>query len=335
MQTDPEPLNAWMVRAGDKNELITIAERDGAIAVGWAEMDDMSRLITREDFKLRYQHAYPEHSAVRVNVNAGQLYRFAREILQGDYLLTYDKTTRELLVGRVTSPYEYRPTVFTSYYPHIRRVHWLKRIVRDSFSDDARNTLGSSLTVFNLKAYVPEIHRLVVDGISIPEQPAESPEVQFHDEVKARADELIADLISKLDPFDFQDLVAGVLKAMGFRATSSPPGRDRGIDIIAHPDALGFGKPRIKVQVKHRTSAASGPDIRNFLATLANDENGLFVSTGGYTSDAKIEAERARVTVTLLDRDGFVDLLIEHYEQLDTEFKAQIPLRKVWVPVIE
>ena len=122
---------------------------------------------------------------------------------------------------------------------------------------------------------------------------------------------------------------------MGFRATSSSPGRDRGVDIIAHPDALGFGKPRIKVQIKHRSSSVSGPDMRNFLATVDRDESGLFVSTGGFTNDARLEAEKARETITLLDRDGFISLMLEHYEKLDPEFQAKVPLRKLWVPVGE
>jgi restriction system protein len=36
--------------------------------------------------------------------------------------------------------------------------------------------------------------------------------------------------------------------------------------------------------------------------------------------------------VTLLDRDAFIRILLEHYETLDPEFKAKVPLRKVWVP---
>lgn len=36
--------------------------------------------------------------------------------------------------------------------------------------------------------------------------------------------------------------------------------------------------------------------------------------------------------VTLLNRDDFIRLLLEHREVLDPEFKAKAPLRKVWVP---
>jgi hypothetical protein len=40
-----------------------------------------------------------------------------------------------------------------------------------------------------------------------------------------------------MPPYDMQDLVAGLLKALGYHIEwVSPPGRDAGIDIIAHTD---------------------------------------------------------------------------------------------------
>jgi len=49
------------------------------------------------------------------------------------------------------------------------------------------------------------------------------------------------------------------------------------------------------------------------------------------TTDAEVKAQRAREPITLLDGDGFNHLLQEHYEDLDPEHKAGIPLRN-WVP---
>jgi restriction system protein len=191
--------------------------------------------------------------------------------------------------------------------------------------------MGSTLTVFNLDDYVDQIHTLATgQKPKIAEEEEEAP--PFFEEVKAQADELVADMISRLDPYDFQDLVAELLRALGFRAVSSSAGRDRGVDIVAHPDPLGFERPRIKAQVKHRKDSVGGPEMRSFIATLRDGENGLYVSTGGFTRDAEVEARGAHEPVTLLDRDEFIRLLLEHYETLDPEYKAQVPLRKVWVP---
>ncbi len=34
-----------------------------------------------------------------------------------------------------------------------------------------------------------------------------------------------------------------------------------------------------------------------------------------------------------MDRDRFVALLTEHYEQMEPEYQAMVPLRKVYIPV--
>ncbi|MBK9751377.1 MAG: restriction endonuclease [Chloroflexi bacterium] len=109
------------------------------------------------------------------------------------------------------------------------------------------------------------------------------------------------------------------------------PGRDRGIDIVAYPDALGLGSPRIKAQVKHRKDAASGPEMRSFLGALRGDR-GLYISTSGYTNEARIEADHASTTVSLLDRDDFIRIFLEHYDNLESEYKALVPLRRIWIP---
>jgi restriction system protein len=235
------------------------------------------------------------------------------------------------LIGLVKGPYEYLDDAYLDHYPHVRQVEWVAKVSRDDFGSRARRSLGGRSTVFNLDDYLDQIHSLATgQQPEVPDEDDETP--PFFEEVKAQADELVADMISRIDPYDFQDLVAALLRAMGFRAVSTSAGRDRGVDIVAHPDPLGFERPRVKAQVKHRKDTVGGPEMRSFIATLRDGENGLYVSTGGFTRDAEAEAQRSREPVTLLDRDDFIRLLLEHYEDLDPEYKAQVPLRKVWVP---
>lgn len=112
--------------------------------------------------------------------------------------------------------------------------------------------------------------------------------------IEARAAELIADRLSQLDWEQMQDLVAGVLRGMGYKTEISPKGADRGKDIIASPDGFGFQDPRIIVEVKHRTSKAMGaPEIRAFLGGRQDGDKCLYVSTGGFSREARYEAERA------------------------------------------
>jgi len=324
---------AWVVRAGTNNEIAQEVEERSAVAVGWTELSNLSSTSSRDDVKSKVREAYPQHSEQRVITSAGQIFRFVHEMKEGDYVLTPIRATREVLIGQITGPYEYNPsTIISANYPHVRKVKWQKKVSRDDFTSSARNALGSSLTVFTVTPHKQEIISLL-EGEPRKAEETQEEVVDIYADVKEKSDELISDAISKLDPYEFQDLVAGVLRAMGLRTKVSPPGPDHGIDIVAHPDHFGFEEPRIKVQVKHRQATASGGDMRNFVATVREGERGLFVSTGGYTRDAETEAKMATQLVTCLDRDQFVDLLLEHYENMEPELRAMIPLKKVYIPL--
>jgi restriction system protein len=61
-------------------------------------------------------------------------------------------------------------------------------------------------------------------------------------------------------------LVAAILEAQGYTTHVSPPGPDKGVDILAAPDPLGFGSPRICVQVKSGDRSARRRGSRRSLS---------------------------------------------------------------------
>ena len=89
--------------------------------------------------------------------------------------------------------------------------------------------------------------------------------------------------------------------AMGYYVSwVSPPGPDRGIDIVAYTDPLGAPGPRIKAQVKRRADKTAVDGVRAFLAMLGTHDVGLFIATGGFTGEAEREVrsqENRRVTL--------------------------------------
>lgn len=138
--------------------------------------------------------------------------------------------------------------------------------------------------------------------------------------------------LSTMDPYGFQDLVAALLRAMGYHVGwVSPPGPDRGIDIVAYTDPLGATGPRIKVQVKRRADRTNVDGVRSFLAVLGSHDVGLFISTGGFTSDAEREVRsQENRRITLIDMEKLFDLWVEHYAAIDDADKARLPLRPVY-----
>ena len=119
----------------------------------------------------------------------------------------------------------------------------------------------------------------------------------------------------------------------GYKTRISPQGSDRGKDIIASPDGFGFEPPRIVVEVKHRKEAMGAPEIRSFLGGRHKDDKGLYVSTGGFTTQARYEAERASIPLTLLDLNDLVMAFIENYENMRMSSRTLIPLAKIYWPL--
>jgi restriction system protein len=247
-------------------------------------------------------------------------------------VLTPDSPRREILIGRVAGDYSWAPGLVSDEdesYPHLRRVEWLRTVSRDDMVESLRAATGSATTVSSLEGYEEEVVRLLEGR---PPDEGTQDQVPFDQETQAKADELISDMLAGIDPFDFERLVAAVMRAMGFRAALTQSGADGGVDIIAHPDALGFAEPRIKVQVKHTKGSIGAPEVRSFRSAVRPHEKGLFVATGGFTSEALKEPETAGAPLTLVDRDRFIDLLTEYYEALEPEYQAMVPLKKVYIP---
>lgn len=142
----------------------------------------------------------------------------------------------------------------------------------------------------------------------------------------------IADYLSGINPYEFQELVATLLRAMGYHVTYvSPPGPDQGLDIIAFTDPLGASGPRIKVQVKRRQDKISADGVRSFMALLGQHDVGLFISTGGFTSEAEREARNQEVRrISLIGAERLFDLWVEHYNEIPDDERQLLPLKPVY-----
>jgi restriction system protein len=149
------------------------------------------------------------------------------------------------------------------------------------------------------------------------------------EEAEEQAWHEIEQYLRTMQPYDFQELVAALLRAMGYHVSwVAPPGKDGGIDILAWNDPLGTRPPRIKVQVKRQAQSVAVDGLRSFMALLGDDDVGLFVSTGGFTKDAQEEARtQEKRKITLIDLETLFDLWVEHYKRLTDEARRWLPLR--------
>lgn len=153
-----------------------------------------------------------------------------------------------------------------------------------------------------------------------------------YENAESEALQEIRDAINQLGPYEFQDLVAALLRGMGYYTpVIAPKGKDGGTDILAYPDPLGTKTPHIRVQVKHRQDKTRREEVAALRGITRQDrEIGLFVSSGGFSPDASREAGSGAVHIELIDLDQLIDLWIEHYEKLEEGDKARLRLRTVY-----
>lgn len=325
----------WMVRAGEKALFIDEFRDISIVAIGWRKAGDVSEMDKQIDVLEHVKKTWPEWNSGKQIISASQVYRFAHEIAVGDKVISYDPQTRTYILGEILGEYTYDPAA-SEELPHIRKVDWQATVDRDALSVRTKNSLGAISTLFRVpEDAAREIETLAHGGAVVPEDLEQEDEagIALLEDIEGRAVEFIKDRISSLDWDEMQELVAGLLRAMGYKTRISPTGPDRGKDIVASPDGFGFENPRIVVEVKHRKETMGSAAIRSFLGGRHKDDKGLYVSTGGFSKDAYYEAERANIPLSLLNLDGLVESLLEYYDQIEPEIQRLVPLKKVYWPV--
>ncbi|WP_295723211.1 restriction endonuclease [uncultured Methanobrevibacter sp.] len=335
--------NMWMVRAGKDAFLIDAFKHKNIVCLGWCLGDLKGK--SEEDIKRLMQEHYPDESKNTLSIASSQVIKFRYKIVKGDYVLSYNPSSRKYLVGEITSDYYYSEELENEDIDYIgghndtRDVKWLGEVSRDNLSVSTKNTLGAILTLFNINEEAQKDILDVLNNNKSPideeDEPTDHTEVSIlKDDIKDKSIEFIKDRVNQLDPYQMQDLVAGLLRAMGYKTIVSPQGPDRGKDVIASPDGLGLEDPVIFVEVKHRKNTSMGSqDIRSFKGALKKTNRGIYVSTGGFTTDAKYEAERSEIPIILMDLDRLVKFIIQYYDNFDNDARSLIPLTKIYWPL--
>jgi restriction system protein len=299
----------WMVRAGRGGDRVDDFIQHGVAGFLSDKLPDISKVKSKDELLALFAEHYPKEKEGSRAAWASQLFRLLTEVKIGDPIVVGDPERRRYILGTVSS--EYVPLELSGLLMHARRVQWTQEVSRDALSTETKNTLGSTLTVFKIRAdaakdIAEHAHAL---GGPQPEQsgPSSKETEQDQEELREigeetfqRANEFIEDQIDRLSPAQMQELVAGLLRAMGYRTSVAEAGPDRGVDVFASPDGLGLQDPRIFVEVKHRAAQVGAPQIRSFLGGRRKGDRCLYVSTGGFTRDAMYEADRAEVALNLI-----------------------------------
>lgn len=339
----------WLNRSGRHCEHEKKFLDDDRIYLTWGGLShDLSKLSDRAALLALLEKVYPQFKKFHRVQNSGQIWAFARRMAKGDWVAVPSKR-KTIHIGEITGDYEFHADAEDPYY-HSRSVRWLETdIPRTNFDQDILNSLGAFTTVCQIKRNDAEarVRAMKVNGWkSAGIKPrvtvtADEDEDEVTDETTAAAEldlELIARdqiarlIYSKYSSHGLEDLVQAILNAKGFTTHHSDKGADGGIDILAAPDTLGFGRPRICVQVKSQSSALERPVLDQLVGTMQHvgADQGLLVCWGGFKPTIMKEMPRLFFKVRLWDQNDLIDNFLAVYDKLDDDLRAELPLKRLW-----
>lgn len=229
-----------------------------------------------------------------------------------------------------------------------RVVEWLKvDLPRDAVKQDLLYSMGASQTVCEISRNdaVRRVEVMAVKG----QDPGPSMTVSNSPASKASVDVIEADQVSidlaalARDQIErhisanfaghaFTELIAAILRAQGYQTRVSPPGADRGIDILAGQGGLGFGGPRLVVQVKSGDTIADQPTLQSLIGCIADTQadHGLLVSWSGFTAPVRQRGNELYFRVRMWDRNEILNALLSVYDELPETIRADLPLQRLW-----
>lgn len=333
----------WLVRAGAHGEYEQKFIQDNRVYVTWDDLDvNLAKLKQRAELTAAMTERYSDTKPKAIQNWVSQVWPFAHEIQKGDLVILPLKTQPSIFIGEVTGDYHSEPAGPNPFY-HWRPVKWIAEgVPRSHFGKDLLFSFGAFMTICRIqrnnaeqriaamraKGWKPETIAAATKTTSpVTDEAAEDSDLE----------ELARDQISQLIASRFKGhgltrLVEAILKAQGYTTYRSPEGADGGADILAGAGPLGFGAPRLCVEVKSESAPIDRPTVDKLLGAVSKygAAEGLFVSWSGFKSNVQKELATSFFRVRLWTQKELIEQLFSHYEQLDEDLKAELPLKRIW-----
>tara|TARA_Y100000588_G_scaffold176985_1_gene190978 strand:+ start:4 stop:1014 length:1011 start_codon:yes stop_codon:yes gene_type:complete len=329
-------MSIWVIRGGKFgeyenrfiNESKVYLTRDGF-------KTDLNKISEQPELRTVLDDFYPTLPSSKLASWSDQIWSFAHDIQQKDWIVLPSKLSPVLHVGEITGGYNYEKNNSDPYY-HSRDIKWIEKdIPRGYFPTDILYQLGGFKDVFNADS-VEKVFHTMADNDWAQTKDDETSYEQMN-ELIALLQEISRDQIAQLIRTKFKGhrlakLVKALMEAKGYTThmgSSDEAGSD--LDILAARGGMGFDDDaRICIQVKADDIPVATLD--KFLGTM-NDVGanyGLLVSWGGFKSNVEQERSNEFFRVRLWNQNDLIDQVLTHYEELDNYIKGEIPLKSFW-----
>ncbi len=329
-------MSIWVVRGGKFgeyenrfiNESKVYLTRDGF-------KTDLNKIPEQNELRTVLDDFYPTLPSSKLASWSDQIWSFAHDLQQKDWIIVPSKLSPVIHVGEITGGYNYDKNGSDPYY-HSREIKWIEKdIPRGYFPTDILYQLGGFKDVFNADG-VEKVFQTMADNDWAPTKDDDTSYEQTN-ELIALLQEISRDQIAQLIRNKFKGhrlakLVKALMETKGYTThmgSTDESGSD--LDILAAKGGMGFDDDsRICIQVKADDLPVATLD--KFLGTM-NDVGanyGLLVSWGGFKSNVEQERSNEFFKVRLWNQNDLIDQVLSHYEELDNYIKGEIPLKSFW-----
>lgn len=336
----------WLIRAGSHGEYELKFVQESRVYVTWDGLDvDLAKLGERAELTDAMAQRYPDAKIKTIANWVSQVWPFAQEIKKGDLVVLPLKTQRAIQIGEIVGDYHFESSGPDPFF-HWRAVKWIgEAIPRAHFGKDLLNTFGAFMTICRVQrnnaearivamranGWKPEtIAAITKNAAPVVGETVESTE---DTDLEEAARDQIAQLIAaRFKGHGLTRLVEAILKAQGYTTYRSPEGADGGADILAGAGPLGFGVPRLCVEVKSESAPIDRPTVDKLLGAVAKfgAQEGLFVSWSGFKTNVQKELAASFFRVRLWTQKELLEALFAHYDHIDDDLKAELPLKRIW-----
>ena len=332
-------MSLWLCRAGRYGEYENRFLEDGRIYCTWENLDvSISSFNTKQDVQ-QYFMDRDSDLKVKTAMNwASQVWPFGHEMKKGEIVVLPSKIKSTYHFGTITGDYVYDESGIMPYC-HFHTVDWYAiDIPRAAFDQDIQYSLGAYLTICRIKQVDRLKAQLQAAQHTTPSLGAQTQSTPPDDDASrdieqdAMAD--ITDLIiQKAKGHGLAQIVDAILRAKGFTTYMSPPGPDKGVDILASGGEFGFGSPKICVQVKSSDTPVDRIVLDQLVGVVKNfhANYGLLVSWSGFKNSVINETATQFFDIRLWTHKEVISEFLRYYDVLDAEIKEMIPLKRIWV----
>jgi restriction system protein len=334
----------WLIRAGKHGEYEQKFIQENRVYVTWDDLDvNLDTLSQRADLKTAMAERYPDSKPKTIQNWVSQVWPFAHEIKKGDIVILPLKSQPAIQVGEVTGEYHFEPDGPDPFF-HLRTVKWIgEAIPRAHFGQDLLYSFGAFMSICRIQRHSAEtrIAAMRANGwkqevitattkpasVTASEQEAESIDLE-----ELARDQIAQFINARFKGHNLTRLVNAILKAQGYTTYISPEGPDGGVDILAGSGPLGFGAPRLCVEVKSGDAPIDRPAVDKLLGAVTKfgADEGLFVSWSGFKSTVQKELAASFFRVRLWTQKELLEALFAHYDDLEDDIKAELPLIRIW-----